>query len=337
MGRMIQRVRATCQQRGAGTRLYDQRVHRVLVVGTPRGGTTWVAQTLARGRGVTYIHEPDGAHEPFAFRARRIDGVAHYPILRPGDTALQWTRLWNGVFSGGRVARSPRELLARRAFAGVSGADKRRAADGAPTTRLRIAEALARPRQPDPAVGTVLAKSVNSALAAPWIYEHWRPAVVVVRRDLRNVLASWGALGLQGPRPAVFELVAAEARRRWDIELSVADDEFARAASLCAVMALALHDDAAVYGWTIVDHEAACRDATRELRAAATAVGIEWTDDATAFVRESNQEGTGYQTRRVASELPDAWRSKLSSEQLRTIDAVLACLPEDRRTIPVRG
>jgi hypothetical protein len=262
----------------------------------------------------------------------------HYPVLQPGDRAPEFTRLWNGVFSGGRAPRTPREFIARRAFAGVPGAEKARAAAGEPMpVRLRVATALARPRVADPTVGTVLAKTVNSPLAAAWIYEHWRPEVLVVKRDLRNVLASWEALGLGGPRPAVFERVAAEARRRWDIDLVLPDDPFARAAGLCAVMTLALHDDAAAYGWAVIEHEAACRDALVELQRAAEAVGIAWPPAADEFVLESNREGTGYQTNRVASEVPDAWMQRLTAEQLELVDVALACFPNELRAVPTGG
>lgn len=308
-------------------------MQRVLVIGTPRGGTTWVAQALAKGRGVRYVHEPDGAHEPFAFRARRADGLAHYPVLQPGAVATQYSRLWNGVFSGGRPSRAPWDLLARRAFRGVSGDDKRAMTAGARRSRrLQVAETLAQPYGADPAVGVVLAKSVNAALAADWIYAQWRPAVLVVRRDLRNVLASWNDLGLRGPGAEMFELVRSEARRRWDIEVETGDDA-ARAATLCAVMAAALHDDAIRHGWAVVSHEGACVDAVTELATAAAAVNIAWTDDATAFVRDSDQEGRGYQTQRVAADLPAAWKRKLTDDDLRTIADVVARFPEELRAV----
>ena len=45
------------------------RVAQVLIVGVARSGTTWVGQTLGRTQGVHYVHEPDGDHDAFAFRA----------------------------------------------------------------------------------------------------------------------------------------------------------------------------------------------------------------------------------------------------------------------------
>jgi hypothetical protein len=130
----------------------------------------------------------------------------------------------------------------------------------------------------------------------------------------------------------MFELVRSEALRRWEIEVQ-ADDDAARAATLCAVMAAALHDDAIRNNWAVVGHEAACADAVTELTAAAAAVGIAWTDDATAFVRDSDQEGRGYQTRRVAADLPAAWKRKLTDDDLRTVADVVAGFPEELRAV----
>ena len=313
---------------------YAASMHRVLVVGTPRGGTTWVARALTQEHDVHYVHEPDGTHEPFAFRARRGDRLAHYPVLRPETFSLQYTRLWNGVFAGGRLPRSPADVAARRAFRGVTGDQKRRAAgDGTRTLRLRIAEALAQPRVADPSPSAIVAKSVNAALAAEWIWTQFRPVVVVVRRDLRNVLASWNALGFRGPGEAAFAPIAAEARRRWDVAFDPGDDGLSRSAALCAVMTAALHDDAARHGWVVVDHEDACVDPLGVLASAAEAAGLKWTERATSFVRTSDREGSGYETARVASELPSAWRHRLSSDELRAIDGVVTRLPESLQDI----
>lgn len=308
-------------------------------MGVPRGGTTWVARALSLCRSVRYVHEPDGVHEPYAFRARRLDGLVHYSILRPGDDAPNFTRLWEGVFSGGVKPRSLRDLVSRRAFPGVSSAAKTRVMNGGRRSlRLVLADGLAMPRSPDGGVETVLAKSVNSALAAEWIYDRFRPGVLVVRRDLRNVLASWITFGWPGPPPKVFAEIAREAKRRWDIDLGTPAVPFARAAAACAVMLLALHDDARTHPeWCVLQHEDACVDPVAQLRASAKALGLEWTPEAEAFVHDSDRPGSGYATQRVTSELPDGWRSRLSAEHLHTIDEMVASFPAELRGVAFCG
>ena len=110
---------------------------------------------------------------------------------------------------------------------------------------------------------------MNAALAAEWIWTQFRPVVVVVRRDLRNVLASWNALGFRGPGEAAFAPIAAEARRRWDVDFAPGDDGLSRSAALCAVMTAALHDDAAPAPETQAQPE---RQSTRGMLLAALAL-----------------------------------------------------------------
>ena len=51
------------------------RMRSILVLGLPRRGTTWVGRALGATSGTVYVHEPDGVHEPFAYRARIRDGL----------------------------------------------------------------------------------------------------------------------------------------------------------------------------------------------------------------------------------------------------------------------
>jgi hypothetical protein len=314
-------------------------VQAVFVIGVPRGGTTWVAQALSHCRGVTYVHEPDGAHDPFAFHTRRRDALEYYPLLRAGDEAPHYAELWAGVFAGGRPAKTLRDHLARRAYRGVSSDAKRRAHDGGSrTVRLAVADVLAQPRGAERGErGTiVLAKSVNAPLAAEWIADRFRPAVLVVQRDLRNVLASWLDLGYTGPRPQLFARVQREAARRWGIDLSVPDDAFARTAAMCGVMTVALHNDARAHNWVVLAHEEACADPGGQIRAAAAATGLVWTEAASEFLTASDRPGTGYSTQRVASEIPDGWRTRLTPAQLEVIELVTALFPPGLRAAALK-
>ena len=302
---------------------------RVLVLGVPRGGTTWVAEAMAHCRGAVYVHEPDGVHEPFAFHARRADHLEHYSILHAGDRAPEYERLWDGVFAGGRRPGSIRDVVSRRAYRRVTSEQKNRArAGGRAPLSLMIADRFAVPRQADPAHGTVVAKSVNAALAAEWLFDRWHPRVLVVRRDVRNVLASWLAIGFGGPRQPVLAGMVDEARQRWGVTLPVSDDAHERAAVACTVMMLALYEGVRDHDeWRVVDHEAACLDPVARLRDAAISIGLEWTSAAEEFVVESDRPGTGYSTQRVAGDLPDRWKSRLDDEHVALIERTLERVP----------
>src|SRR5438309_11762976 len=59
---------------------------RVLIVGAPRSGTTWVGHALERAPGVIYVHEPDNdsLHPLAIFGVRH---VGHVATLKPGQAA----------------------------------------------------------------------------------------------------------------------------------------------------------------------------------------------------------------------------------------------------------
>jgi hypothetical protein len=305
---------------------------RVLVVGVPRGGTTWVGQALGHAEGAAYVHEPDGAHDPFAFRSRFADGLGNHAILDVEDAAPSYERLWRGAFAGGRLPTSLAPRLAACAFAGLA-PERRRLARRGESIDLRTRAVLwgARPLGARSDVDAVVVKSVNAALSVEWIYEHLdRPKVLVVRRDPRNVLASWSAMGFGPPGPRVIGAMTEVARRRWHLDLQVGDDAAVRSAALCACLMLGLHDGLRRHPeWSVVSHEAACRDPEVVLAAAAAEVGLEFGERARTFVRDSNREGTGYATDRVAQDLPDQWRERLSTEQIDAIESIMAQIPAD--------
>ena len=70
-------------------------------------------------------------------------------------------------------------------------------------------------------------------------------------------------------------------------------------------------------------HEDLCRQGVTGLEALAEDLGLAWTDKAAQFVAESNKPGTGYATSRVAAELPEIWRERLSTDQVSEIRRVL--------------
>jgi len=306
-------------------------MNRVLLLGVPRSGTTWVGEALGRSRGAVYVHEPDGVTEPFAFRAQWLDGLTHYPVLRAEDRAVELSRLWDGAFAGGRRAGNLRDKIARRAYRRVRDVDKVRARSaGRLTLDMRVAEMSAVPRVPDAGAQAVVVKSVNSAFCAEWLYERWHPRVVVIQRDFRNVMASWFALGFGGTIPSVYATARREAERRWAIQLPEFDDPVVRSIAFCAVMTLALNDDLCRHSeWIGIEHEALCIDSATRLAEIAARLGLEWTELANDYVRVSDRPGEGYATARLASDLPDQWKRRLNREQQDAIAAVVARFPPE--------
>ncbi|TMB90832.1 MAG: hypothetical protein E6J45_07915 [Chloroflexi bacterium] len=83
-------------------------------------------------------------------------------------------------------------------------------------------------------------------------------------------------------------------------------------------------------GWRIVSHEALCMDPPARLAELARSVKLDWSEHADERVRASNAPGTGYQTKRLAAQLPAKWRT-LPPSDVRAVVEVLAQFPEMAR------
>jgi hypothetical protein len=316
-------------------------VTRVLVIGVPRSGTTWVARVLGQMEDVTTALEPDNQVKfPFAFRAKRGLAGGLFPSLRAGEEARDYARLWKTALNprpkpSSRVERA-RRLAARRAFNGAAKDEILRAFAGsrAVSPRLRLAEALAVPERPRASASHVVAKSVYAGLAAEWIAEREGAQVIVVARNLLNVLSSWVTLGWIGTRgddelersdPAELEKL----RGRYGAPAIPYDGSgLARTTWLLAFLALAMEADARRNGWTLVQHEEVARRPERAFRGLAAEVGLRWDTAADAMLASDDRPGRGFELTRVRAGLQTVWRDRLTSEQVDEIATSLEAFHE---------
>lgn len=292
---------------------------RVLVVGTPRSGSTWTAEVLGLAARTQLVHEPDNAPvNPAAARTTRLRGM--FPMITAGESAPDYKVLWDLAFAGGWP-----NVAASRAV-------------GRGLRRLppRVTELLLRTASPVTirlrrAPTNVVAKSVYAALSVEWIASQYHPRVVVVERDPLNVVGSCLDLGIPfgdlDRNRVIAELSEAIAipqpnptaaphlRTAWCV------------AFLMTVMRLnaARHPE-----WLVVDHGELIVDPEHEFPHLFTALGLIWTPAAKSYLAASNRPGSGYKRRRIRSDLPEAWRRRLTPSQAAEIRAVLERFPSLR-------
>jgi len=299
----------------------------LLIVGVPRSGTTWTGRVLGRTEGAVYVNEPDGFRDPFAFRVMLARG--ENPIVAGTESAPDYDRLWQGAFAGGEPAGTVRDRLARFVYDRTPLDDRRSArADGRVRLRLRLASAAAEPRRAAPTDGPVVVKSVQSILALDWVWERFRPRVLVVERNPLNVLASWIELGyVRNARER--DAIAAFASRRWGIAPpEPGSPQLVHQAFTYATLATELREAAGRHPeWTVVRHEELCVEPSTSFRALAERVGLAFGPAAEQFLGESDAEGTPYRTLRRTAEQPERWRERLDAEQVATIRDVLSRFP----------
>jgi len=317
----------------------DER-QRVLIVGVPRSGTTWVANILVAASGAGYVEEPDN-HFRFAsaFAAKLELGRREYPMLEPhehGAETVPYAQLWSRAFSPRRAGR--RQRIRQRvgdrlvSIAGPPQVSKALAAPGSESSALlRVAKELAVPHGPDGDAHGLVVKTVYGPLAAEWITSVGAvDAVVVVVRNPLNVVSSWLGLGwldrdtrdpVSALAPAAVEVLGA----RFGMPPS---SRLGQAAWLVGVQSSVLEE--AVQrnpAWHRVVHEEACVDAPAVLSRIALRAGLRWSRRGDEMLAAENREGSGYDVTRVAAELPEAWRSRLDRDQEHEIRHVIDALP----------
>ena len=304
---------------------------RILVVGPARSGTSWVTATLGTTPGAAFLLEPDNPGQ-YPFAARASVGVGFSPVLGPDDPGPPGLRrLWDVAFGAPVRYVRGQHRVAIWLHSRCDPEERSRMIrtdDPKVSLRLRVAAALAVPRNLPPDTRHRVVKSIRSHYMVEWLVANWKPAVVVCRRHPLDVVASRMEMARRTPIGVVAPELRNEARRRYGVEIPAANDEVAVLAWRVGVQMSALHDVlVANPQFHVFDHEAMCADPVGRFRALADALGIDWTPANEAVLVASNRPGTGYELNRVQADLPGAWRRRLSPEDARTAAGIIAQLP----------
>jgi hypothetical protein len=307
---------------------------KVLIVGAPRSGTTWVANVLSQVPGGQLVGEPDNdLTDPFALRAKA--GLGRYPVLAAGDVAHDYERLWESAFALGLPAGSPRDRIAR----GILYLAREKWVDGivegkrcaGPRVLNAVIDNAAVPRHKGCRADVLIVKSVHSAFALDFITSRWRPTVVVVFRNPLNAIASWLELGFTSRRFEAYGRVRGQIIDRLGLPLPSAADELTSVAYTYLVLVASLRASVAANpGWHPVVHEELCADPLTGFAKLLSELGLPCSASVEQRIRDSDRPGRGYATNRVASLQADRWRQRLSVEQAQRITDLareFGCLP----------
>ena len=306
----------------------------MLIAGLARSGTTWLGQALSAAEGTAFLDEPDNHYRyPLAFRLKAgLPGRA-YPLLNPGDAAPGYAALWESAFGlvdeGGVAARTRgaaatalhRGVLPRRLRRGQRLVRRSYADRGGIALRLALASRLALPETPPQDARDVVVKSVYAARSSEWLAELLPLRVLILKRDLHGVIASWKAIGwLSDPDEDFLDELGPGAERtlREDTGAPAMDralSHVGRVAWLLACMATELRTAAARHPeWTVASYEDLVGDASGLIPTLATGLGLGWSAEADAVLR-----GPLAPPRR-----PPGIDPRLSAAEVEEIDAVLS-------------
>ncbi len=299
----------------------------IVIVGLPRSGTTWTLRALGSAAGTGRILEPDNEDKyPAAIHAKHQ--VGRYPVLRPGDEATSYRRLWEWILSGAH--EDGRSRLARRI---LGPGFTKRIHEGRPDPVTWLAATVARdPRPPHdaPVPNRLVVKSIHAQLATEWLAAEFDVDVLLLLRHPANVLASWMEVNLKDARNSTLEN-RSEIRTRylepWGVPLP-GPDPIERMSWRIGLLVAVIEDARSRHPeWHLRTHEQLCIDPTAEFQRLYTELGLEWGEPSEAFLEAHNTPGSGYIVNRVASELSDSWQRRLDDEQVATLRRVLGWFP----------
>jgi Sulfotransferase family len=301
----------------------------LVIAGMPRSGTSWTKQVLECDPHAFSIMEPDSeGHRASAIWAKRQAG--RFPVLSPGDHDDHYRRLWSWILEGAR--ESPRLQLAAKIHTVVKPAERKRYLQGGSSTKMSLAAALA--RNPDdrrnPALDghRLLVKTVHAPLSIEWLASEFDIDVLVLLRHPGSILASWISVDMNDQyvpfhdNPAVRRLAA-----EWEVPLP-GPDHLERLIWQIGILLTGLERAAAHHpNWTVRTHEQLCRQPVQEFQRLYRDLGLQWSDGAAANLAGNDRPGTGFNTQRVAAELPDDWKRRLTGHQASELQRVLAGFP----------
>jgi hypothetical protein len=315
---------------------------RILVVGVPRSGTSWVGRILGSTKGSTYLGEPDNhEHSPFALRAKLGLPGWYYPALSSDDEPAEYGRLWAAAFGFPSLRLSAELAASERLRRKTSLALLRRSSDADRLQAfrvpyrlglsLRVVSTLAVPDRPDREADALVVKSVHVAFALDWLSARFPVELVLVRREPLNILSSWVTLGWvdEGVADPLAELeprVASEIAERLDLPpVPEASSRLTRAAWLIGLLDAAVRDAADRHPkWTTVSHGELCERPQERFAALAKRLGLPWSERSNELLQQLDRPGSGYETERVAAAQPEVWRDRLTEAQRDEADTVLA-------------
>ncbi len=311
---------------------------RVLVVGHERSATTWTGEVLGATAYSGYLNEPDDPRtNPYAIRS--MAGRGSLPVLSAEDPASRaMVRLWDAAFGsrGPRYVRGQhRASLLLLGGVTVDQKDDMESLARHLTPRLHLAAVLGVPRHLAPIAARehFVVKSVRAPFMLDWIRARWDPTVVVCFRHPLDVIASVLDAGNVGRTADAITRRLPQAARDYGtdhcgVPFPTGDDRCEFLAWRVGLVMSRLDEECrANPGFHVVEHSRICEDPPTRLRELADAVGLTWTDETEAFVRDSDRPGSTWDTSRVAKEQRDRWRTRLTSEQARAASRILGQFP----------
>ncbi|MEE9166097.1 MAG: sulfotransferase [Candidatus Neomarinimicrobiota bacterium] len=315
-----------------------------MVVGVPRSGTTWTARVLSEAHQTSLLHEPDNEKiNVLAFRWKH--GYHRMPYIREAEMEPVYAGFWRHILDYDFLPSAT--VLNKSLLRGFNlnstrlenyVRDKCRQANNSQPHAFQTS--------PYDQITRVLSKasffyyksrsrrrivkSVHTGLALPFLYQHFRPQVLLVFRHPANVVSSCLQLGLYDANREIFRQTALA-----EDFLEPYMEKIERLKDPVALMSLQVSIFYYIWEqqlkenpkWLSVTHESLCNEPEGSFRTLYEELGLEWRREVGEFLLTHDTDGIGYEIRRKAAGQIDKWRQKLTPDQVESVQKGYGILP----------
>jgi Sulfotransferase family len=309
----------------------------ILIIGTPRSGTTWVFEVLAGAANVTPVLEPD--NEKVSFTGRMFKPhLPRFPTLQLGDEDTTYTSLWQQamhspfgswlatnrflrtlegmVFNGENLVVKKEKAALEKFLANGKVASS---AEKQPVFRMPVQRQAKTYR---------IVKSVHAVFATEWIAHKTQPDhMLLVQRMPHGILASMKKL-VMGDALRLGSLaphLTSEELEQLRSAGTSAEQNLAGAALQLAKMYAHMEQLFKKHAHFIsVKHETLCEDPVGRYRELFDKIELPWSAKIEAGIRERDRPGEGFAAVRKASDQIGKWKKSMDTGAIDTIDRIFA-------------
>lgn len=316
----------------------------ILIVGTPRSGTTWTANILAQSPETIYIHEPDNERTSFLGYLCKLK-CHRMPYLNENHSNPEYYNLFDQAFN--KVFPSANNLINRIAFKfsglNIPKVEKQIKSKINDITNLgevnqqfffkhsyRIFKNLLYPDFTIFKNKRRIIKSVHSGLALQFLKKHFDFQLVIMFRHPANVIASYvrmkspdGSRELYHQPDLKNDYLHPFVNHIKDINNPLALMGLQMAIFYYYWENTVLKDNDTL----VLEHEDLCVQSEEKFKKIFDSLNLEWNDKVSSYIEKHNKEGEGYKINRVAKNELDKWKKKFTSTQIKEIQKGYSILP----------
>ncbi|MFT7589452.1 MAG: hypothetical protein ACI959_001670 [Limisphaerales bacterium] len=175
-----------------------------------------------------------------------------------------------------------------------------------------------------------LIKTVHAGLSIGFILSKLEIKPLIIFRHPASVISSYLYLKMaDGDRklydvPSIQKDILANLQDKIEV---IKDDKLALMGLQVSIFYFIMERDAAKFNIPIYFHENLCVNPVEKIKQVYTDFNIPWNTEIAEKITASNNEGSGFQTNRVASDQIDIWKKRLDAAQIKSIQKGFSILP----------